>query len=131
MKIGTRASLDVIRRGQTQQVSIDLIAAPDKPDRQETLLKGEQPLNGAVVINLSPATSDELGVGDWQGVAILKIRRGSYADQLGLQPGDILIKINGTDVHAVDDVVALTGQPADKWSLTVSRGGQTKIIQVR
>jgi serine protease Do len=29
--------------------------------------------------------------------------RGSYPDKLGLEPGDLLIKINGKDVYSVDD----------------------------
>jgi serine protease Do len=93
-------------------------------------LKGRQPLNGAVVGNLSPALSDELGIGDWQGVVILKVRNGSYADQFGLAPGDILAKINGAPVRSVDDVVAAVSQPADSWTITISRGGQTKTIEV-
>ena len=130
-KVGGTASLNVVRRGKPLALPVKLIEAPEDPSRDETELKGEQPLNGAVVVNLSPAVSDELGIGDWKGVAILKIRRNSYPDKIGLEPGDLLIKINGHDVASVDDVVAAVGQPADDWSLTVSRNGQRKTIEVR
>jgi serine protease Do len=130
-KVGGTASLNVIRRGKAVDLPVKLIEAPEVPARDETELKGEQPLNGAVVVNLSPAVSDELGVGEWKGVAILKIRRGSYPDKIGLEPGDLLIKINGKDVYSVDEVVAAVSQPADQWSLTVSRNGQSKTIEVR
>jgi len=129
-KVGGTATLNIVRRGKTQDLNVKLIEAPEEPARQETQLKGEQPLNGAVVVNLSPAVSDELGVGEWKGVAITKLRRNSYADQIGLEPGDLLIKINGKDVYTVDEVVAALAQPADSWSLTVSRNGQTKTIEV-
>jgi serine protease Do len=129
-KVGGTATLNVVRRGKMLELPVSLIEAPEEPARDETQLKGEQPLNGAVVVNLSPAVSDELGVGEWKGVAITKIRRGSYADQIGLEPGDLLIKINGQDVLSVDAVVAAVAQPADKWSLTVSRNGQTKTLEV-
>jgi len=104
--------------------------APATPAPQETLLKGEQPLSGAVVANLSPALSDELGVGDWQGVVIEKIRRGSYADQFDFQPGDILIKINDAAVSSVADVKDAVSKSADNWAIAINRGGQTKTIQV-
>ena len=130
-KVGGTASLNVVRRGKALDLPVKLIEAPEEPARDETELKGEQPLNGAVVVNLSPAVSDELGVGEWKGVAILKIRRGSYPDKIGLEPGDLLIKINGKDVYSVDEVVAAVSQPADQWSLTVSRNGQSKTIEVR
>jgi serine protease Do len=129
-KVGGTASLDVIRRGKELDLPVKLIEAPEQPPRDETELKGEQPLNGAFVVNLSPAVSDELGIAEWKGVAISKIRRGSYPDKIGLEPGDLLIKINGKDVYSVDEAVAALAEPADDWSLTVSRNGQTKTIEV-
>jgi len=132
LKVGASAKVEYVRRGQQQDAPVDLIAAPEQPPRQETVLKGKQPLVGAVIANLSPAVSDELGIGDWQGVVILKLQRGSFADQrLGLEPGDILIKINGDAVGSVDDVVAALAKPTDTWALTVSRNGQVKTIEVR
>ena len=130
-KVGGTASLNIVRRGKPLDLPVKLIEAPEDPPRDETELKGEQPLNGAVVVNLSPAVSDELGVGEWKGVALLKIRRGSYPDKIGLEPGDLLIKINGKDVYSVDEVVAAVSQTVENWSLTVSRNGQSKTIEVR
>ena len=129
-KVGGTVALNVVRRGKAVDLPVKLIEAPEVPARDETELKGEQPLNGAVVVNLSPAVSDELGVSDWKGVAISKIRRGSYPDKIGLEPGDLLIKINGKDVYSVEDVVAIVAVPVDNWTLTVSRNGQTKTIEV-
>jgi serine protease Do len=131
LKIGTQARLNVVRKGQALELPVDLVAAPTMPAPEETMLKGEQPLSGAVVANLSPALSDELGVGEWQGVVIEKIRRGSYADQFDFEPGDILIKINGRTVGSVADVRDAVSKPADNWTVAINRGGQTKTIQVR
>ncbi|HVM84703.1 MAG TPA: Do family serine endopeptidase [Candidatus Binatia bacterium] len=131
MKLGGQATVELVRQKATLSLPVSLIAAPEQPARQETMLKGREPLAGAVVLNLSPAVSDELGVGEWDGVAILKIRRGSYAEQFGLEPGDVLIKINGNAVATVDDVMAAVGQQADTWTITVNRNGQMKTIEVR
>jgi serine protease Do len=131
LKVGTQATLNVVRKGRTLDLPVDLVAAPAAPAPEETLLKGEQPLSGAVIANLSPALSDELGVGEWQGVVVEKVRRGSYADQFDFEPGDILIKINDAPVASVADVKAAVSQPADTWNVTLNRGGQTKTIQVR
>jgi len=130
LKVATRAKLNIVRKGQTLELPVDLIAAPATPAPEETLLKGEQPLSGAVIANLSPALSDALGVGEWQGVVVEKVRRGSYADRFDIEPGDILIKINETAVASVADVQDVVGKPADTWNVTVNRGGQTKTIQV-
>jgi serine protease Do len=129
-KVGGTAALNVIRRGKAIELPVKLIEAPEVPARDETELKGEQPLNGAVVVNLSPAVSDELGISEWKGVALAKIRRNSYPDKIGLEPGDLLLKINGREVYSVADVVAAVSRPSDAWTLTVSRNGQTKTIEV-
>jgi serine protease Do len=129
-KVGASAALNVIRRGKAVELPVKLIEAPEVPARDETELKGEQPLNGAVVVNLSPAVSDELSISEWKGVAIAKIRRNSYPDKIGLEPGDLLIKINGKEVYSVEDTVAALAQPSDDWTLTVSRNGQSKTIEV-
>jgi serine protease Do len=121
----------VTRRGRTLELPVDLATAPDTPAPDETLLKGEQPLSGALIANLSPALSDTLGVGEWQGVVIEKVRRGSYADQFDFEPGDILIKINGSAAVSVAEVRRAVSRPADTWSVTINRGGQTKTIEVR
>jgi serine protease Do len=130
LQIGTTATINLIRKGKKLDLPVALTKAPEQPPRQETQLKGEEPLAGAVIVNLSPAVEDELDVNEWQGVAILKIRRGSYADRFGLQPGDILVKINGRRVNSVADVVAAVSAPADTWTVTFSRGGETKTIEV-
>ncbi len=131
LKVGTAAKLDVVRKGKSLELPVDLIPAPATPTAEETMLKGEQPLNGAVIANLSPALSDALGVGDWQGVVIEKIRNGSYADQFGFEPGDILVKINDASVGSVGEVREAVSRPANTWAITVNRGGETKTIEVR
>jgi serine protease Do len=131
LKTGTQAVLNVVRKGKAIDLPVALAAAPNTPEPQETLLKGEQPLSGAVIANLSPALSDDLGVSEWQGVVVEKVRRASYADQFDFEPGDIIVKINGTAVGSVAEVQAAVAQPADSWTITINRGGQTKSIQVR
>ncbi|HEY4163097.1 MAG TPA: Do family serine endopeptidase [Dongiaceae bacterium] len=130
LQIGTEATINLIRKGQKLDIPVSLIKAPEQPPRQETQLKGREPLAGAVVVNLSPAVSDELSIGEWQGVAVQKIRRGSYADQFGLEPGDILVKVNGSAISSVDELVAAVSASTDNWTITINRGGESKTIEV-
>ncbi len=130
LPVGTTARINVVRKGESLDISVPLIAPPADPPAQETILDGKQPLNGALIVNLSPALSEELGVQEWRGVAVMKIRRGSYADRFGLRPGDLLLKINDARIDAVADAVAALAVPADRWSITVSRNGKLKTIEV-
>ena len=130
LPVGTTAKINVIRKGEALAVSVPLVAPPSDPPAQETILDGKQPLNGALIVNLSPALSEELGVQEWRGVAVMKIKRGSYADRFGLRPGDLLVKINDTRIDAVGDAVAALAAAPDKWSITVSRNGKVRTIEV-
>jgi len=129
-RTGKQATLQVVSRGSTRDATIDLIAPPDTPAPDEQLLAGRQPLAGALVANLSPALSDQLSVGAWSGVVVTKLKRGSYADQFGLQRGDIIVKLNDHDVADTQALQKLLGQPSDQWSVTINRGGQVKTLRV-
>jgi serine protease Do len=62
LRVGDRATLSIWRRGQTIELPLDLVAASAEPAPDETLLEGRQPLQGATVVNLSPALSQEMSV---------------------------------------------------------------------
>ena len=128
-KIGSDISLKVLRDGHPEDVVIKLVAAPEDPPRDETVLDGEEPLAGATIVNLSPAVAEELGVDDaWDGVMVLSVARGSPARRIGLKPGDVLLEVGGRDVKGVSDVIDAIARPADSWRLSIRRGGQIHTI---
>ncbi len=102
---------------------ISLIAPPETPPREATPLRGNHPLAGATVANLSPALADELGleVGP-RGVIVLELRRGSPAQVIRLLPGDLLLRINDRELKSVDDVRKATTQVALPWQVVLKRG---------
>jgi S1-C subfamily serine protease len=60
------------------------------------------------------------------------IMPGSPAAKAGLQPGDIITAVNGTQVGSVNQFVATIANyaPGDTVTLTVNRGGQTKTVRL-
>ncbi len=129
-RIGKQATLQVMSRGELHDAKIDLIAPPQEPAPDEQLLQGRNPLSGAMVANLSPALSDQLSVGAWEGVVVTKLKRGSYADQFGLHAGDIIVKLNDHDVESTQSLLKLLDQSTDQWSITINRGGQVKTLKI-
>jgi serine protease Do len=128
--IGKQASLQVLSHGKEHDANIDLIAPPATPAADEQLLQGREPLAGALVANLSPALSDKLSVSNWSGVVVTKVKRGSYADQFGLRPGDIIVKLNDHEIEDTHGLQALLGQTVNDWAITVNRGGQVKTLKI-
>jgi Do/DeqQ family serine protease len=128
-KIGSEVNLKVLRDGHPEEVAITLVSAPEDPPRDETLLDGKAPLAGATIVNLSPAVAEEFGIDDaWDGVMVLSIARGSPARRIGLKPGDVLLEVGGRNVKTVSDVKGAIEAPADKWQLSIRRGGQIHTI---
>ncbi|MDI9409053.1 MAG: Do family serine endopeptidase, partial [Candidatus Pacebacteria bacterium] len=88
--------ISVRRKGQVQSFTVKLTAAPEVPARAPILLKGDQPLAGAVVANLSPAFAEEIGRPDDNiGIIVTEIKNGSNAATIGVLPGDVIVSING------------------------------------
>ena len=120
----------MIRKGQTIEMTMPLLAAPETPPRQLTALRGRNPLAGASVINLSPAVAEELNLDDWSVVVITTIEAGTFPARIGLAAGDILVKLNDQAIGTVDDLKqALVGAP-DRWTITFKRGGKVRTLVV-
>ncbi|MEM8792520.1 MAG: Do family serine endopeptidase [Pseudomonadota bacterium] len=96
--IGTGRSvpLTFLRSGGEQTASVSLFRAPEDPPRNETELDGA--FTGIAVANINPAVIEEQELSlNAEGVLITRVQ--GRARRLGLQPGDILIAVNGTGVR--------------------------------
>jgi serine protease Do len=131
LPIGDAAKVTIVRKGEKMDLPVRLVPAPREPEPHETWLEGEQPLTGAQVANLSPALGEELSVSGWKGVVIVAIKRGSFARQLGVRPGDIVARVNGTAVENVDQLRELVSADQDEWELSIERDGKIKTLTVR
>jgi len=104
---------------------------PRPPSRDTTQLRGNNPLAGAVVANLSPALADELRLdGQPRGVIVLEVKPGTRATQLGLARGDIVLKVNDREVGAIKQLEEQLAERAGKWRLSVRRGREVLNVVV-
>ncbi|MDD5586570.1 MAG: Do family serine endopeptidase [Alphaproteobacteria bacterium] len=124
LPVGSEASLDVLRKGQKLNLTMKLIVPPENPPRDETRVKGRNPLTGAVIANLSPAVSEEIGLrGIDRGVVVLKLIDGAAASNVGFQPGDIIQRINGVETNSVSETLeALQNRRQGGWRIVLRRG---------
>ncbi len=126
MTPGTQTEVEVFRSGQKIRIILPLIAPPEVPAREETLIEGRNPLSGAKIANLSPAVAEEYGLRDAErGVVIVSVRPGSPAARLGLDKGDRVEAVGAAKTASVKEVRAALEQPAGRgWRLVLNRGGQ-------
>jgi len=124
--LGSDVTLSVRHGTSERQIPVRLVAPPESPARDRTEIGGRTPLSGAVLVNLNPAVADELGLDSAaSGVLIAEIRRGSLAERLGFQPGDLLVRVNDRPIPAVADAKRELAATPARWTLVINRGGET------
>ncbi|MGI9365406.1 MAG: DegQ family serine endoprotease [Rhizobiaceae bacterium] len=123
--IGRVITVRVLSRNETRQLGFELVEPPEVPLRDVRKLGGRAPFTGATVANLSPRLAQEYEIDiDSTGVVVLEVDRRSPAARFGLQPKDILVKLNEqpiTDTRMLDQLVR---ERANGWRYVVERAGK-------
>jgi S1-C subfamily serine protease len=124
-RIGDTIRLGVRRGGGEEALSLRAEPAPASPAGDERVISGRNPLQGATVVNLSPAVADRIGMDPFTdpGVVITSGGQG-IAAQAGLKAGDIIRAVNGRRVATVRDLVAALATGGGAWRITIERDGQ-------
>jgi Do/DeqQ family serine protease len=122
--LGGSSQIDVQRAGNAVKLSVPLETAPDT-GRNEIVLTGRSPFQGAKVANISPAVADELHLdADTEGVVVTDLADGGTAASVGFQKGDIILAVNNQKIAKTSDLEKATKETARLWRITVVRGGQ-------
>ncbi|MCX7321658.1 MAG: DegQ family serine endoprotease [Hyphomicrobiales bacterium] len=122
--LGGTTQLDAQRGGKPVKLSVALEAAPDT-GRDEIVLKGRSPFQGAKVANISPALADELRLdSSIEGVVITELAETATAANVGFQKGDLILAVNGVKIGKTSDLAKITADGARLWRIVVVRGGQ-------
>jgi serine protease Do len=106
-------------------LELPLEPPPGEPRPTPRRLAGNQPLSGAVVAELSPAFNETLGIDPFiEGIGIVEVEPRSFATRLRLQPGDVVVGINGEPVTSVAALERLLATERRRWIISIERGGQ-------
>ncbi len=123
--MGETVPLRIWRQGAFKALRLEVEAPPETPPRNQRELGGRHPMTGAIVVNLSPALGDELGIDPFaKGVLVLRVRKGSPAQRAGLRPGDLMRRVNGKEIRLVRDLLAVFGRAEKAWDITIMRQGR-------
>jgi serine protease Do len=121
--LGDRIPVSVWRKGRTVLARLPVEEAPERPAPDLTRLDRSSPLAGATVANLSPAFNQRLGIDPFErGVTVTAVQRGTEAAAWRLQPGDILLAVDGREISTVSELLARLRRGLQR--LDVGRGGQ-------
>jgi serine protease Do len=125
---GARLRLAVASGKSTRDVTVTLALPPENPPREAQTISGRNPLGGARVENLSPASALDLGMDLFsKGVVITSIDANGYAAAQGFQPGDIVRAVNGNEIDRVGQLVRSINA-ANRWQIVIERGGRRAVL---
>lgn len=103
--------------------------------------KAEHPYLGIQMVDLSPELKEQINqektlgftVSADQGVLVLQVVDDSPAKSAGLQPGDIILKVDQVEVRTATDVQEQVeaSRVGEVVAVEVRRGDQTRVVQVR
>ena len=91
----------------------------------DTLISGGKVQHAYLGIQVSDTTANG-------GAKVNSVVSGSPADKAGLQAGDVITAVGGTQISTADELTAAVNvyKPGDKATLKVNRNGTTKSISV-
>jgi serine protease Do len=103
----TSADLTVVRGGKTETVHVTLGAIPEDGKQQAAVKpddgKGEQ-MGSRLGLSVAPAASIA-GKGR-DGLVVIEVDPAGPSADIGLRPGDVILKVGERDIHSVKDLRA-------------------------
>jgi serine protease Do len=134
-KPGSKVAVEVLRDGKTQTLYATLDAqAVDKSARAAGAENGEGEGLGMTVQPLTPEVARELQLsGKREGLVIRELDPDGAAAAAGLQPGDVIVQVNGKAVSSAADLKAAVNQSTDRPALLLvaRRGGDVFVTLSR
>jgi len=87
---------------------------------------------GVAIQDLSDELAEYYGLKNGKGVLVTEVFSGDPADQAGIKPKDILLKVNGQPVETTRDLTGLVAdlKVGEKAEVVVSRDGREKTFVV-
>ena len=87
---------------------------------------------GVVIQNVNQGLADSFGLPQPEGALVSSLEKGGAAAQAGIQPGDVILKINGQPTSATELPVAVaTLSPGTTVNLEVWRDHSTRNVSVK
>jgi len=91
--------------GDRSKVFADLLNPSEEKSGSET--EGTEAKFGISIQNITPENANRLGLEESRGVLVTSVEDSSFAEEVGLQRGDVIREINQQPVTRVDDVLRI------------------------
>ena len=126
-KPGDKVQLQVVRQGKTEDVTASLAAFNDKVAKGDDDQQGAQ--QGRLGLALRPLDRDEQREVGSAGLLVEDVA--GAAARAGVQPGDVVLAVNGTPAKSVEQVKSVVSKADKSVALLIQRGDDKIFVPVR
>lgn len=131
-QVGDKVNVKVSRDGQEKTFQVTVAERKDRPEVAMESSK-EKASFGMNVVDITPQTARQFGIPVSKGVVVTDVEQGSPADEVGIQPRDIIQQVNKVNVGSLKEYQREMAKPAAKNSilLLIKRGKTTYYVALR
>jgi serine protease Do len=130
--VGDKVNVKVSRDGQEKTFQVTVAERKDRPEvaMESSKAKGSFGMN---VEDITPQTARQFGIPVSKGVVVTDVEEGSPADEVGIQPRDVIQQVNKVNISSMKDYQREVAKPAAKNSmlLLIKRGKTTYYVALR
>ncbi|MEF8822638.1 MAG: DegQ family serine endoprotease [Desulfohalobiaceae bacterium] len=87
---------------------------------------------GVTIQDVDEDTAQALGLSEPRGALVASVKEGDPADKAGIQPGDVILEVNGQTIEGARDLTRIIGQmaPEEEARILLWREGEKKEVTV-
>lgn len=111
---GEELTLGIVRNGKRREVKVKLGETPaqyagyEEPQKKPAeAAAGSKQALGLTLEDITPAIAQEKGLAAKEGVYVKAVAPNSEAAEKGIEPNDVILKVNMTEVKTAEEVVKL------------------------
>ncbi len=130
--VGDTLSFNIERDGSESTYDVTVGERPESTKRRGSGHMGKSGAMGAsgigaTIASLNADLAEKLDIETEEGVVVVRVADGSPADDAGLQKGDVIVSVDGTDAASVSAVATAVRETevGDTLSIVVDREGES------
>ena len=127
-RVGEAVKITILRDGQEKTVTVTVAERKEQGEIVAGRESGEA--FGMVVQEITPEIAKHLGLSTKTGVIVVDVQEGSVAEEVGIQPQDIILQVNKAKINTMKDYVREMGKAGEKGGilLLIKRGKSTFFV---
>jgi serine protease Do len=113
-KPGSKAKLAFVRNGKREDATVTIAdrsklfaSRLGEEDESQSEEAPKASKFGITVRSITPDLADRLGINAGKGVVVQDVKQGSFAEDLGLNRGDVILEVNKQPVNNPDDFIKI------------------------